>query len=180
MRMKQRAIIGIDVSPDEIRGACVRVIGGAPQLTAVASVPTPPGAIDEEGLLNTQDVAEAIRRLCAQLEPRPSGVAIGMTNCSLVARIMEIPPVPDGEVRAVLRGEMDHYRILPAGQSAFDFYRLPERTTTNENSEEETVSRVLLMGAEERMVASYRGAIDWSGMNLVAVEPGAIAILRAL
>src|SRR5205814_1878322 len=147
MRMKQRAIIGIDISPDEIRGACVRLTGGAPQLTAVASVPTPAGAIDEEGLLNTADVAEAIRRLCAQLEPRPSGVAVGMTNCSLVARVMEIPPVPDPEVRAVLRGEMDHYRILPAGQSAFDFYRLPEsanKDETKEPSEAEAVSRVLL------------------------------------
>src|SRR5207247_1187198 len=105
---------------------------------------------------------------------------VGITGCNLVARVMEIPPVPDPEVRSVLRGEMDHYRILPAGQSAFDFYRLPDSPSHNPDDGEEAVSRVLLMGAEERLVASYRAVVDASSLNLSAVEPGAIAVLRAL
>src|SRR6185369_16373486 len=105
---------------------------------------------------------------------------VGMTVCNLVARVMEIPPVPNSEVRSVLRGEMDHYRILPAGQSAFDFYRLPDPPNYDPEDGEEAVSRVLLMGAEERLVASYRAVVDASSLNVAAVEPGAIAVLRAL
>jgi Tfp pilus assembly PilM family ATPase/Tfp pilus assembly protein PilN len=181
--MKHRALIGIEISPDEIRGAHVRMANGIPQLAGVASVPTPQGAIDAEGVLGSSEVGDAIRRVCAQLDPRTGHVVIGMTVCNLVARVMEIPPVPDSEVRAVLRGEMDHYRILPAGQSAFDFYRLPEQAGKEKPAAAEgaePVARVLLMGAEERLVASYRAAVDAANMNLVAVEPGAIAIMRAL
>ena len=68
---------------------------------------------------------------------------------------MEIPPVPDSDIRAVLRGEMDHYRILPAGQSAFDFFRLPDlpEKADGEGGADEAITRVLLMGAEERLVS---------------------------
>lgn len=181
--MKHRALIGIEISPDGIRGAYVRVANGVPQLVGVASVPSPAGGIDPEGMLSASEMGDAIRRLCSELDPRANHVVVGMTVCNLVARVMEIPPVPNSEVRAVLRGEMDHYRILPAGQSAFDFYRLPElpgkdKPSTSEATE--PVARVLLMGAEERLVSSYRAAIDYANLHLVAVEPGAIAIMRAL
>src|SRR5579872_6515052 len=163
--MKQRAVIGIEISSGEVRGACVRLQGGTPQLANVASVPVPPGSVDAEGVLNPQEIGECIRRVCSQLDPKVNHVVIGMTGCSLVARVMEIPPVPNHEVRAVLRGEMDHYRILPAGQSAFDFYRLPDPPNREEGDDAagtapDAVARVLLMGAEERLVAGYRAVVD--------------------
>jgi hypothetical protein len=40
--------------------------------------------------------------------------------------------------------------------------------------------RALLMGAEDRVVAGYRSAVDAAGYSTVAVEPGAIASMRAL
>lgn len=181
--MKHRALIGIEISPDEIRAAYIRNVNGVPLLAGVASVPAPSGGIDSEGLLGAQEIGDAIRRLCGQLDPKTSQVVVGMTVGNLVARVMEIPPVPDPEVRAVLRGEMDHYRILPAGQSAFDFYRLPEQPSKEKPGaaeDAEPVMRVLLMGAEERLVASYRASVDAANVQLVAVEPGAIAVMRAL
>lgn len=143
-------------------------------------MPTPPGGVDTEGLINAHQVGDVVRSLCVQLDPKASHVVVGITGCNLVARVMEIPSVPDPEVRAVLRGEMDHYRILPQGQSAFDFYRLPDLPSEDGSAPEEALSRVLLMGAEERLVASYRSTIDSSGFNLMAVEPGSIAALRAI
>ncbi len=178
--MKHRASIGIEISAHEVRGACIRSSAGGIQLTAVGSIPTPPHSVDSEGMLEAQVIGAAVRHLCAQLDPKVNQVVVGITGCNLVARVMEIPPVPDPEVRSVLRGEMDHYRILPAGQSAFDFYRLPDPPNHESEESEEAVSRVLLMGAEERLVASYRAVVDASSLNLVAVEPGAIAVLRAL
>ena len=151
-------------------------------LAAVASAPTPAGAIDGEGLLNPQIMADTVRFVCSQMEHKVDTVVVGLTNGSLVARVMEIPPVPDSDIRSVLRGEMDHYRILPAGQSAFDFFRLPDlpEKEKGEAEGEEAVIRVLLMGAEERLVSSYRSVMDSSGLRLVAVEPGSIAALRGL
>jgi len=177
--VKHRAVIGIEISKEEVRGACIRAGGGGITLAGLASTAMPAEGLDPEGALSTPEVAEAVRRVCAQLDPKATHVVVGMTGCNLVARVMEIPPVPDPEVRSVLRGEMDHYRILPAGQSAFDFYRLPD-LPDHDGEPEEKVSRVLLMGAEERIVSSYRAVADASGINLLAVEPGSIALLRAL
>ncbi len=143
-------------------------------------MPTPPGGILADGTFNAQILGESIRAVCMQVDPRIGMVMVGITGCDLVARVMEIPPVPDADVRAVLRGEMDHYRILPSGQSAFDFCRLPEMPTAEGETREEAVARVLLMGTEERVVGSYRSVVDASNMNLMAMEPGSIAVLRAL
>jgi Tfp pilus assembly PilM family ATPase len=93
---------------------------------------------------------------------------------------MEIPPVPDSEIRAVLRGELDHYRILPSGQSAFDYCRLPDLPERDDAHTNDPVRRILLMGAEERLVSSYRSVASSANLNIVALEPGAMAVLRAL
>jgi len=179
--VKHRAVIGIEVSNDQIRAAYVRQSGSSVQLAGVHALPIPEGAVDEEGLLNAQVLGDVVRRLCMELEPKVSQVVMGLTNCSLVARVMEIPPVPDAEIRSVLRGEMDHYRILPAGQSAFDYFKLPDGADRdNPAAGEEPVLRILLMGAEERLVASYRATMDAANLPLAAVEPGSIALLRAL
>lgn len=179
--MKHRSVIGIEVSNDQVRGAYVRQSGSGPQLAGVHALPVPQGAVDEEGLLNSAVLGEVVRRLCMELDPKVNQVVMGLTNCSLVARVMEIPPVPDAEIRSVLRGEMDHYRILPAGQSAFDYFKLPDAGDKEAQAAgEEPVLRILLMGAEERLVASYRATMDAAGLPLQAVEPGSIALLRAL
>jgi len=177
--LRHRAIIGIDISSDEIRAAYVRSTGGGPQLEGIAGTRIPPDSIDREGLLVPEALGDAIRGLCAQIAPKASHVAIGITSGNLVARVMEIPPVPDSEIRAVVRGEMDHYRILPAGQSAFDYHKLHAPPEGPDGPAEDSNTRVLLMGAEERVVASYRASIDAAGLNVLAVEPGAIAVLRA-
>jgi type IV pilus assembly protein PilM len=178
--VKLRPIIGIDISANEVRAALVRPQGGSLQLTAVATTELPDGSLQADGLPNPTIVGEAIKRACQQLDPKVTQVVIGLSHCSLVARVMEIPPVPDSDIRAVLRGEMDHFRILPEGQSAFDCYRLPELQEGESTQNEEPVMRALLMGAEERIVAGYRAAVDAAGLTTLAVEPGAIASLRAL
>ena len=178
--MKHRPTIGIEISTEEIRAAFVKPSGGGVMLAGVASAPVPPEAVDGEGLLNPQIMSEAVRYVCSLLDQKVDTAVVGLTNGSLVARVMEIPPVPDSDIRSVLRGEMDHYRILPAGQSAFDYFRLPELPNAGEAEGEEAVTRVLLMGAEERLVSSYRSVMDSSGLRLVAVEPGSIAALRTL
>lgn len=183
--MKQRAILGIEIASDEVRGAHVRITGSGIELAGVASAPVPEQGMDADGVLSAPEMAEAIRRICTQLDVRANQVVFGMTGCNLVARVMEIPPVPQPEIRAVLRGEMDHYRILPAGQSAFDFYRLPEAAgregaVEGAPAEAEGVARVLLMGAEERIVASYRATADAAHLNMGALEPSSIAVIRAL
>jgi Tfp pilus assembly PilM family ATPase len=75
---------------------------------------------------------------------------------------------------------MDHFRILPSGQSAFDYYRLPRIQMEHDAETEEDFCRVLLMGGEERLVGSYRDAVYSSDLNLWGVEPGSVAVLRAI
>lgn len=178
--MKTRTIIGIDISTNEVRGACIRTGGGGPQLTGITALPTPQDAIDTEGLLSPSVLGDAIRRIMSELDPKCNTIHLGINNCSMVARVMEIPPVPDQEIRSVLRGELDHYRILPIGQSAFDFCKLPELPDKEDDQKTEQTERVLLIGADERLVTSYMAVAADAGVNLKSLEPGSIAVLRAL
>ncbi|MCC6730689.1 MAG: pilus assembly protein PilM [Chthonomonadales bacterium] len=175
--MKQRTVIGIDMASHEVRASCVRQTGSGAQLLGLASAAVPPGAVAPDGILDPAAVGEVIRSVCAQLDARAAQAVIGMRGCDLVARVMEIPPVPESEVRAVLRGEMDHFRILPAGQSSFDHFRLPDAVVRDS---EEAVARVLLMGAEERFVANHRATADAAGLRPSAIEPCSVAVFRAL
>jgi Tfp pilus assembly PilM family ATPase len=146
----------------------------------VAAAAIEGGIVLRDGSFNTAGIAVAIRSACSRLDGRLTDVMLGMTGCEFVARVMELPPVPDSEVRAVLRGEMDHYRILPTGQSAFDFYQLPQAPPREGQPEEAPARRVLMMAAEENLVSGFRQAVDQAGLNTIAAEPGSVAVLRAL
>lgn|GEM_PF-2721430 len=178
--MKTRTNIGIDISTNEVRGACIRTGGGGPQLTGIIALPTPQDAMDSEGLLIPSVIGGIIRQIITELDPKCNAVHLGINNCSMVARVMEIPPVPDQEIRPVLRGELDHYRILPVGQSAFDYCTLPDLPDKEDDPKTEQTKRVLLIGAEERLVTSYMDAAFEANVNLKSLEPGSIAVLRAL
>ena len=149
-------------------------------LEGVTHLPLPADGIDRDGVLNQEVLGAVVRSVYAALRFKTTLAAVGVTGGNLVARVMEIPPVPQSEIRAVLRGEMDHYKILPAGQSAFDFFRLPDPPDESGAPHEPGPQRVLLMGIEERLVASYRAVADLAGLDVLAVEPQPVAVLRTI
>jgi type IV pilus assembly protein PilM len=81
--------------------------------------------------------------------------------------------VRDEELRAVVAGEMEHYRMIPAGQSTFGFLRL------GETDEDQRRTRLLLMASDRNVVDRYRETLRLAGLQMLALEPSLVASSRA-
>ena len=173
MAIVKRTVLGVEIGPREIRMVEMRG-GNPPQVVRAGSVPLPPNALDGDRIVQAEAVADLLRGLHARLGCQGRQVVMGMGLQSVVTRVLDIPRVPDSELRVVLEGELAHYQILRQGAGAFDFFRLntlPGQT--------ETLPSVLLMATEDRVAQGFRVAVERAGLQFLALEPITLALFRA-
>src|SRR5689334_1702637 len=141
-----RLVLGIDISANEIRVVEVRGTGTAARIVHAGAVPTPRGALDGDRIAYPDALAETLRGLLNRMNVGTRQAVMGVGAQSVITRIIDIPRVPDSEVRMVIEGELAHYQILREGTGAFDFHRLhdPDRS-------HDAHPQVLLMAAEEKV-----------------------------
>ena len=169
----KRTLLGIDISPSEVR--IVEVRGGVPpRILKVGTVPLPPGAVSNDQIAQIETVADLVRGLYTRLGCTARQVVCGMNVQSVVTRILAIPRVPDADLRYVIEGELQHYQVLRTGTGAFDYFRLDAASQG-----EDTPPSVLVMASEERVAYSYRQVIEKAGLQLLALEPITLGLFRA-
>src|SRR5690349_13199763 len=120
MLMREGPILGIDIDSKEIRVVEMRGSWSQPQILRAEAVPTPPGAVENGRVVYPQPVADALRILTQRMGVRTRDVILGLPARTVMARVLEIPNVPDAEIPAILQGEMLHYHLLMEGEGAFD------------------------------------------------------------
>jgi len=167
--------IGLDISEDQIRVVQLRRTGRGIQLQALGALAPPSGALSGGVVHDARLLAEGLRRLFR--ESRITGsyprVVVGLPGRVAASRVLELPSMSPDELRAVVAGEMEHYRMIPAGQGTFDFVTLGQAATSNSQV------RLLLMAADSRIVDGYREALRQAGVHMAALEPVALAACRA-
>lgn len=173
--MKHRLQLGIEISHNEIRAALVEGGSASARVLSLVSAPIPNDSFDGDSLRRPQEIGRLMKETVGKLAHRANAISIGLTGSSMVARILEIPRVPDSEVRSVLLGELDHYRILPGSIGAFDYFRLSTAI-----DEEQSTDRVLLFGVDDRTLESYNEAIIESSLKIQTIEPNSLAQFRLL
>ena len=148
--------------------------GNPPQVIRAGSVPLPANAVDGDRIVQVEAVADLLRGLHARLGCQSRSVVAGMGLQSVVTRVLDIPRVPDSELRVVLEGELAHYQILRSGAGAFDFFRLDTAPGSSDS-----LPSVLLMAAEDRVAQGFRVAVERAGLQFLALEPITLALFRA-
>jgi type IV pilus assembly protein PilM len=133
---------------------------------------TPKGAVSGGLVQNPQLLAGAIRSVLRNNDIGGAQVVVGLPGRGAVSRSFEIPAMRQDEMRPVVAGEMEHYRMVPSGHSTFDFMRLGAQ-----DSDEKRV-HVLVMAADSRVVDRYREALRLAGRQMVALEPTAAGSFR--
>src|SRR5579884_358872 len=174
MPAKGRPVLGVDIHPHEIRVVEMRGNWSHAEVVNVGAIPTPAGAMEGDRVANPDAVAEALRQLLHDRGIGARDAIMGIAARSIITRVIDVPRVPDKEMRTVIEGEMAHYQILREGTGTFDFIRLPE---TEENGE--ATPQVLLMAVEDLIVSGYCEVADRAGLRLIALEPVLLSMFRA-
>lgn len=173
--MAKRAV-GLDIGTRSINVAEVSMQGGRPTVTDFGRLQIRSGAVREGEVLDVGDVAAAIKELLGSTGIKEKRVQVGIANQRVVVRQIELPSLPEQELRESLRYQVQEHIPIPVEDAELDFHVLREFTDEGGNQ----MLRLLLVAAHRDMVTTHVAAAQEAGLRPVGVDLNPFAILRAV
>ena len=177
MRTRKDGVLGVAFTATQMRLVEIQGRMYSPQVLHAGIAPMPEGAFSNDRIVDPEAVGIALRRLLDGAGVTSRDAVFGLASGSVITQVMNVPFVPDNELQAVLEGELEHYKIMRHGESAFDYLRLnPVGRTGDESTGGE--SPMLLMAADKNVIATYQRVAELANLNLLSLEPTLIAMYR--
>lgn len=171
------AVVGLDVGTSAVRAAqLTRGRRGAYVLDRIGQVALPPGALRDGEIMEPDTIASAIGLLWQRFGFKSRKVALGIANQQAVVRQVDVPYLPEAELRQSLRLQAQDYIPIPIEQAVLDIHivesvQLPDG---------QRISRVLLVAAQRSMVEGFIDVVRRVRLEPVGLDLNAFAMLRAL
>ncbi len=120
------------------------------------------------------NLSQAISEVIASSGVRTKNVAIGVPSSKMFASVVEVPNVPKAELNATIKYQAENYVPMKPEEAKIDWAVIGESTTDRQKIEV-LVASVLNSFTEARL-----DMLEDLGLNVVAIEPDALALTRAL
>lgn len=174
--MAQRAAVGLDIGTSGVRAAELSLGKAGPTLERFGQVALPPGAMRDGEVADVEAVADAIRQLWAATKFSTKKVIVGVANQKVLVRQVDLPWLPDNELREALPMQVQDHIPMPVDEAILDFHPLEEF----ENDNGARMIRVLLVAGAKDMVCDTVAAVVRAGLRPVMVDLTPFALLRSL
>jgi type IV pilus assembly protein PilM len=171
--LRLRCQVGVFMEGGSARGVAVTPKAGGFRVEAFASVDLGPGAVVDGEVRDPAGATGTLRELRTRLGVRPRRVFTAVDGSSTVARLMELPPMPDRELREALRWEVPQHLPLPADEAVTD-------VAVVERPARPGPMTVLLVATRRSSVTALIAVLAAAGLPPRAVEVPSLAQWRAL
>jgi Tfp pilus assembly protein PilN len=151
-------LVGLALRDGQVDVVALRERLGKPRLLTAFSVPA------------DEDTAAAIRRQLQEAGVRGRHVRVALPRRAVVAKAVELPPVPGADVRQMVGFELERHLPFPPGEALFDFEVL--------SSEAGRPLRVLLVAVERRSQERIRQILGDAGLTPRFVGVGIHSLAR--
>jgi type IV pilus assembly protein PilM len=170
--LRSSSVIGLDIGSHQIKAVYMERRKQAWHLVSAGAAPTPPGAVQEGIVQQPGAVAEALRGLCRQNEIPTTEAIAAISGATVTVRNIKVPNMNEASLRKSIRFEASKY--VPSVQESVVEYELIGR------SGEPPQLDVLLVAAPNDMVNSRVAALEMAGLEPIAIDIEAFALLRVL
>ncbi len=174
--MAGRSAIGLDIGTSSVRAAELSFAKGQVTLEKLGQVALPEGAVHDGEVIDAGVVAAAIKQLWASTGFSSKKVVIGVANQKVIVRQVDIPWMPQSDVKKSLAFLVQDFVPMPVEQAVLDFHPLEELVGDNGNR----ILRGLLVAASRDMVNSALDAVRKAGLSAAMVDLTSFAVIRAL
>jgi type IV pilus assembly protein PilM len=155
--------IGVDAGTKAVRIVEVRGKAGVFRVTRFLERPRKAGA----------SAGETLREAAEEGKLRGKGARVGLTGRDVIYRYLQVPPVPEWQLRNLMKIEVGSLAAQPGGEVAADFNLLPvPRGLGGEDT-------VLLAVARSAALEELLGALGKSPLKLGSFAPNALALYAA-
>lgn len=169
-------VIGLDIGTHAVRAVELSFGRGRPALRRMGQVALPPGAVVAGEVMVPTLVAAALRRLWAEVGFRSRRVVVGVANARVVARMTELPDLPEDELRSSLPYQVQELIPIPVEEAELDF-QVVERVQTPDG---EARLQVLLVAAHREMLRSLLRSLEAANLTPARIDLIPFALIRAL
>lgn len=170
-------VIGLDVGSTAVRAAQLSTSRSGPHvLAALGEIPLPEGVVEEGEVADPGVLADTVRTLWSRLDLKTRRVALGVANQQVVVRQVDLPWMPEDELRASLPLQVGEVIPIPVDQAVLDCSVLDE----TDGPAGERLARVLLVAAQRSMVDALLSGVRDARLEPVLLDLDAFAMLRAL
>jgi type IV pilus assembly protein PilM len=167
--------VGLDVGTRTVHVAEVASRGG-PAITNFGGVALPDNAVREGEVMDPTAVAQAIRELVGAAKLKNKRVHLGVANQRVVVRQIELPWMPEDELRSSLPFQVQEFIPIPVEEAQLDYHVLEE--VTNEDGARGL--RLLLVAAHRDMISGLMEAVQQAGLKPVSIDLNPFAQLRTM
>ena len=174
--MASKTAVGLDIGTSSVRAAQVSLSRGTSTLDRFGQVALPAGAVRDGEVVDAAGVSAALKQLWAQTKFSTKKVILGVANQKVVVRQVDLPWLPEDELRKSLPFQVQDYIPIPVEQAILDYHPLEELV----DASGARMLRVLLVAASREMVAGMIEAVNGAGLRPVAVDLTSFALLRSL
>jgi type IV pilus assembly protein PilM len=170
--LRSRSIIGLDIGSHQIKAIYLERKRGGWTVSAAGVTPTPPDSVSE-GIVHEPDrVGESINALLRERNIPPGDAVAAISGSTVTVRQIRMPNVPNNALPKAVKFEAAKY--LPSVQESAVEYAVLGK------SGEPLQLDVLLVAAPNEMVNSRVAAMERAGLEPVAIDIEAFALLRSL
>lgn len=169
-------VIGLDIGTSAVRAVQLTSGRGAVSLDRLGQVVLPVGTVRDGDIADGPALGQALRTLWSTYGFKMRKVALGVANQQVVVRQVDLPYLPEDELRSSLAFSAQDYIPIPLEQAVLDFH-LVENFETESGTR---TSRVLLVAAGKQMVDGIIGVIRTAKLEPVSLDLDAFALLRSL
>lgn len=173
IQKRGKPLLGIDITPTEIRAIEISGIWSKPEIINADWLPLPPGSMFEGEIIRPDLVAKALTQLLASMQVTSRNVVMGVPTNKIATRVIDVPQVPENEFDALIQGEIKHQRILATPGGKYACHHLDTRDAGGRGR-----PRVVLMAAELAAIQPYLAIANLAGLKLIGLEPGLIGLFR--
>lgn len=175
-----RKIVGIDIGTASIKVVELYSWGRGRVLKNYGELKLP-----EEYLLNSEKgnykklsvdfVSKAIKEILYQAHIKTKKVIFSIPDFSTFCTSFDIPPMTEKEIPGAIRYNASQYITLPISEVTLDWQIIPNSQGNNNSS-----LKVFLVAIPNQVVQEYQTIAQMSGLEIYALEAGALGITRSL
>ncbi len=194
MSRKETSLLGIDLHEGEIRVVQLKVRSNQSTVEKMGRASMPQGAINHGIISNPELVGNALRSLLDSMAVTATHAVIGLPNDGLSVRTFAVPPAPEGELRMIVEGEVNHHGLIRGVGGAFAFVKLNSDLQPDSNhawSEDTKIwmdskhgkvkpNLVTVFAVEQDSINALRDAMTVANLTIEAIEPASYSMYRAI
>jgi len=166
-------VAGIDIGSSHIKAVEVEATGTGFRLVNAALQATPVDSCRDGVITNVRDVAQAIRTLLRSANVRSQGAVAAISGSQVIVRQVQLPKMTEASLRKSIRFEAAKYVSASMEDSVVEFEILGDTPDSDQMN-------VMLVAAPKDLVESRVQVLEAAGVEPVAIDVEAFAIIRAL